>query len=371
VGGFERGNQPLGAAQHSRRLQGFGIGDGHVLGASLVVQPGVLGSDEGIVQPRRDGVSEGDLPVVVLQQVAVGALQHARRAAAEARGVVAQPPAAPPSFGADELHSGLRHEGVEDAYGVAAAAHAGQHRVGQAPLGLQDLAAGLFTDHRLELAHHGGVGMRPQRAAQQVVGVVDIGHPVAHGLADSVLEGAAAGGHGGHPGSQQAHAEDVEPLPAHVLLSHVDRTLQAEQRAYRGGGHTVLSGAGLGDHPALAHAAGQQHLTQAVVDLVCAGVEQVLALEVEARTAQLFAQAPREVQRCGTPGVIAQQVVKFRLERGVFARQPPGRFQLLQRGHEHFGHVAAPVWAVVPRFDLRVCIHRGARAARKNAAIFT
>jgi hypothetical protein len=48
----------------------------------------------------------------------------------------------------------------------------------------------------------------------------------------------------------------------------------------------VLARAGLGDDAALAHAPRQQRLAQAVVDLVRAGVQQVFALEPDARAAQ-------------------------------------------------------------------------------------
>ena len=92
--------------------------------------------------------------------------------------------------------------------------------------------------------------MRAERRAQQVVGVADVGDPVAHGFADGVFERAAAVGHAHDLRAQQAHAEDVEALAAHVLLAHVDDALEAEQRADRGGGDAVLAGAGFGDDAA-------------------------------------------------------------------------------------------------------------------------
>ncbi len=94
---------------------------------------------------------------------------------------------------------------------------------------------------------------------------------------------------GDHLRAQQAHAEDVEPLPAHVFLAHVDHAIEAEQRADRGGGHAVLARAGFRDDAPLAHAPREQRLPQAVVDLVRAGVQQVFALEVDPRAAQVLA----------------------------------------------------------------------------------
>ena len=78
----------------------------------------------------------------------------------------------------------------------------------------------------------------------------DIGHPVPHSFTDSVLERAATRGDSDHLSAKQAHAEDVEALAAHVLFAHIDDAFEAEQRADRGRGYSVLSGAGLGDHAA-------------------------------------------------------------------------------------------------------------------------
>ena len=47
----------------------------------------------------------------------------------------------------------------------------------------------------------------------------------------------------------------------------------------------MLARAGLGDDARLAHALGEQRLAEHVVDLVGAGVAEVLALEVDARAA--------------------------------------------------------------------------------------
>ncbi len=111
---------------------------------------------------------------------------------------------------------------------------------------------------------------------------LDGGHPVPHGLVDGVLERAAAGLDGKHLGAEQPHAEDVEGLAFDVDGAHVDGALHAQQRRRGGRGHAVLAGAGLGDKAPLAHALGQQRLAEHVVDLVAAGVVEVLALEQQA-----------------------------------------------------------------------------------------
>jgi hypothetical protein len=126
------------------------------------------------------------------------------------------------------------------------------------------------------------------------VGVANVGHPVAHRFADGVLQRAAAGGDANDFRRPAAHAEDVEALPPHVFLAHVDAALHAEEGADGGRGHAVLARAGLGDDAFLAHAPRQQRLAQAVVDLVRAGVEQVFPLEVDLGAAEARSAAWRE-----------------------------------------------------------------------------
>ena len=103
---------------------------------------------------------------------------------------------------------------------------------------------------------------------------------------------------------EQPHALDVGELAAHVLGAHVDDALHAEQRAGRRDADAVLAGAGLGDDPRLAHALGEQRLAERVVELVRAGVQQVLALEPD-RAAGDLAHALGEIERRRPPGVVA------------------------------------------------------------------
>ena len=142
-GGLQGGNDSFAAGEQIEGIERFRIGDGDVLGAAQLAQMGVLGADGGVVQSGGDRVGCGDLAIVILQHVAVGALQHAGDAAVEARGVIAERFAAAAGFDADESHVFVFDKGGEDADGVGAAADAGDDRIGQAAFALRESARAL------------------------------------------------------------------------------------------------------------------------------------------------------------------------------------------------------------------------------------
>ena len=218
---------------------------------------------------------------------------------------------------------------------------------GSRPTALEHLRAGLVADHPLVLAHHQRERVRAGDGAEHVVRGLDVGHPVAHRLVDRVLQRARAGGHRHDGGAEQLHPHDVERLPAGVLLAHVDRALQAHQRGRGRGGHAVLAGAGLGDDPLLADALGEQRLAQHIVDLVRAGVVEVLALEQHPRAAGVLAELRHVGQRRGSPGVVAQQPLQFGHELGIALGGVEGGGEFVDGGDERLGDEAAAELAEV------------------------
>jgi hypothetical protein len=115
-------------------------------------------------------------------------VQHARVTAGD-RGRV--PPglhAVPAGLQAHQPDAVIGHEGGEDPDGVGAATDAGQHDVGQPVAALEHLLAGLVTDHPLEVPDHGRERVRAGDGAEDVVRRLHVGHPVAEGLVDGVLE---------------------------------------------------------------------------------------------------------------------------------------------------------------------------------------
>jgi hypothetical protein len=109
----------------------------------------------------------------------------------------------------------------------------------------------------------------------------------------------------------------------------------------------VLARAGLGDDAGLAHPPGEQGLAQHVVDLVRAGVGQVLALEEDAPAARLGGE-PRHLGDQGRPArVVPQQPGQLTLEFRVGLGGQVLLGQLVQGRGQRLGREAAAVVAEV------------------------
>ena len=121
--------------------------------------------------------------------------------------------------------------------------------------------------------------MGTRNRTQEVVRCLHIGHPVAQGLVDGILEYPGPRGHLYDLGAQHPHPGHVQSLPLGIYLPHVYPALQAEEGADGGRGHPMLTGTGLGNDTFLPHTLDQQTLTQGVVDLVGSGMVQVLPLQ--------------------------------------------------------------------------------------------
>ena len=217
---------------------------------------------------------------------------------------------------------------------------------GSRPSRSRNCCARLAADDRLEVADDHRERVRAHHGADDVVRVLDtllIQSRMASLMASlSVFWPLSTGD---HVRAEQLHAEDVELLAADVLGAHVDDALQAEDGRGRGRGHAVLAGAGLGDDPLLAHAQGQQGLAERVVDLVRAGVVEVLALEVDPRPAELLAQPPGEVQRARPADVVLEVAVQLGPERRVLPGPLVFLFKLVNRPHERLGDILPAVRA--------------------------
>ncbi len=220
--------------------------------------------------------------------------------------------------------------------------------VGQTPFRFFHLPAHFLADDGLEVAHQRRVRMRAGDGADDVEGALDIRDPVAQRLVHRVLQRARAGLHRHHLGAEQLHAEHVGLLARDVDFAHVDGAGQVEQRAHRGGRDAMLAGAGLGDDPLLAHALGEQDLAHAVVDLVRAGVVELVALQVDLGAAETLGQARREIERAGPADIMLAVILHLVRELGVSLGGPVGLLHLEDQRHQRFGDEAAAEHAEAP-----------------------
>jgi hypothetical protein len=102
----------------------------------------------------------------------------------------------------------------------------------------------------------------------------------------------------------------------------------------------------------LPHALRQQSLTQGVIDLVRAGVQQVFALEVNLRPSQLLRQPLAKVERRGPSRVVLQQISQLGLKGGIGLGQVVFALQLVERGHQCLRHIPPAINAKAPRARL-------------------
>ena len=218
-------------------------------------------------------------------------------------------------------------------------------RIGQPAFRGHHLLADLAADDRLEIAHHGRIGMRPRNRADDVERVLDIGDPVAQRLVHGVLERRRAGNHGPHLGAEQPHAENIGALPLDIGLAHIDHARQAEAGGHGGDGHAMLARAGLRDDAGLSHPLGEQDLAQAIVDLVRAGVIEFVALEVDLRAAKVLGQPLGVIERARPAGIMRIEVFKLGVEGRIVLRRCVSCLKLKDKRHQRFGHEAPAIKA--------------------------
>ncbi len=202
--------------------------------------------------------------------------------------------------------------------------------------------------------------MRADARADQVVGRPHVRDPVADRLARRLLQRARAEVDRTHLGAEQAHSLDVGTLAPHVLLAHVDDALETEARADGRRRDAVLAGSRLGHDARLAETAREHGLPERVVELVRPGVQEVFALQIEARARQ---EALGERQRRRPPRVLPSERVELRCEGRVGRCLVPAGLQLVERRDERLRDESPAVLA-----ELAVaCRLSSFRAASTNA----
>ena len=281
-----------------------------------------------------------DLTVLVLEVVGAGAVEDAGNAPGDGGAVAARLQPVATGLHPDEPGVGVDEAG-EGAHGVAAAADAGHDvlRVGSVE-DLPALGPGFVAHDPLELPHHPRIGVGADDGPDAVVRVLHRGHPVPQRLVDGVLQGGAAGltGTTSAPRSRMRKTlrawRSTSTAPMNTLHRKPNRAAAvAVATPCWPAPVSAMTGR-------LAHVAGQQRLAQHVVDLVGAGVGQVLPLQQHPH-AEALRQAVALGYRCRPAGVAGEQ----RRELGPEVVRRPGLaeggLQIHQRRDEGLGDEAA------------------------------
>src|ERR1039457_1395278 len=270
-------------------------------------------------------------------------MQYAGPAGGQRGSVFAAGKAVPRRLDADQAHVIDRDVGVEDAHRIGAAADAGDYRIGLAPGELRHLLQAFLADHRLEIAHHHRVRVRPGDRADDVIGVVDICDPVAHGFVQRVFQRPRTRFDGYHAGTEDLHAVDVRRLAPDVLRTHIHHAFQAVAGRDRSRSHAVHAGARLGGDSRLAHAPCEHGLPARIVDFVGAGMVEVFALEVYLRTPEQTRPALAVIDGARTADIVLEVVAElgdeFRIAAVFFVRDS----DFVERLNQGFGDEDAAV----------------------------
>ena len=184
-------------------------------------------------------------------------------------------------FDTDQLDGVIADERVKDAHRIGPASYTCDYCCRQLLLRFQNLLSRLGADDRLEIAHHARVRVWPDYGTDDVVRISHARDPIAHRLVGRILEGAASRSDLSHLSTEQIHPIHIQRLSARILFAHVNDAFKAKKGANSCGRDTVLSCACFGDDTALAHAQGEQYLTERVIDLVRTCVIQILSLEID------------------------------------------------------------------------------------------
>src|SRR4029077_19895872 len=142
-----------------------------------------------------------------------------------------------------------------------------------------------------------------------------------------------------------------------VDRTHIDDAFQPEARAQRRRRHAVHAGAGLGDDALLAHAPRQQNLAEHIVDLVGAGVIELLALEIDFRAAArkaggrlsaMLGEPLGEIERRRPADIMGQITVHLFLKSRIGLGRCVSLLQFQNERHQRLGDEAAAIDAEMP-----------------------
>src|SRR5918994_6347811 len=251
------------------------------------------------------------------------------------------------------MHFRVVDEAGEETDCVRASSDACDDSVRQAALGVEDLGPSFAADDGLQPAHDFGIGMGAGARADEVVGRLDVRDPIADRLRQRLLESPRPEFNRADFRPQELHPLHVRLLAAHVFRAHVHEAVETEARADGRRRDTVLPCSGLGHDARLAETPREERLAERVVDLVRAGVAEILALEVDAL---VVSEALGAVERRRPADVRPLERLELEPKAGVVPDLVPAVFELVESRHERLGDVPSAVRAeVAPLSDAHPC----------------
>mmetsp|Transcript_22518 Transcript_22518/g.54919 ORF Transcript_22518/g.54919 Transcript_22518/m.54919 type:complete len:681 (+) Transcript_22518:351-2393(+) len=291
----------------------------------------------------------GDLPCLLLKQEGSGSVKHPGSSPGKSRRVPLRVDPVSGRLHSQQPHVRVFDKRMEHSDRVRSTAHACQDEIGEFSRSLQHLGARLAADDRLEVPDDRRERIRSDGRPHKVVGRPDVRHPVPHSLVDSVFQSPGTALNGDHLSPEHFHPEDVQGLPFHVRGPHVHDALHLKLGAGGCRCDPVLPGPSLCDDPVLAKPLRQERLGDGVVDLVGAGVVEVLSLEPDSGALGLVLEVllrvgrepVRQVQRGRAPDVGVERgalpdELRVVLHLGVHP------FEFFQRLHQGLRDVPPP-----------------------------
>ena len=343
-------DDPLQARQRHEGIQTLVVRGRGVLDPVDVFQKAVLGPDTRVVQPRGDRIHRQRIALLVLQVVALEAMQGARGAQGQGRGVIRGIESPPRRLDSHQLHILIVEKRGEGADRIRATPDTGRNLRRQTAFAHQKLLARLFTHDLLEITHHHRERMRTHHRADRIDTADRVLEIFLERRIDRVLERGGTACHGHQVTAQDLHLGDVRVFLLDIHLTHVDLTGDTDQGAGRRQRHTMLPGPGLGQHLLLPHVLGQQCLADTMIDLVRTGMVEILAFQEDARTTEFFRQTAGVEQRARATDVIRLQIAQLVLEFPGLAHRLIGRGDLVHHRLELRGNDLAAVIAKVTVF---------------------
>ena len=107
-------------------------------------------------------------------------------------------------------------------------------------------------------------------------------------------------------------------------------------------------GTGLGDYASFTHASCDERLPDGVVDLVSAGMVEILALDVDLRSAEHLRPTLGVINRARATDVMLELVLEFGDEFRILPARLIGAFEFIERVHQRLGDEHAPIPAEMP-----------------------